>query len=115
MCGVAWSSAMLRFFFNPGAKTASHAFSSPFRFAPRLCLGFLVAAAVTLTSFAVTPASAQGMDRRGPRMADASRPHVYLMRGLMNIFSLGMDQLEVEIQRYGIAASVYNHAMADEV
>ena len=42
-------------------------------------------------------------------------PHVYLMRGLKNVFSLGMDQLAVLIARHGIEASVYNHAEADAV
>jgi pimeloyl-ACP methyl ester carboxylesterase len=37
------------------------------------------------------------------------------MRGLLNIFSLGMDQLAVVIQRHGIDASVYNHTLADSV
>ena len=44
-----------------------------------------------------------------------SLPHVYLMRGLMNVFSLGMDQLAVIIARHGIEASVHNHAEADAV
>lgn len=43
----------------------------------------------------------------------ASRPHVYLMRGLLNIFSLGMDQLAAQIHSRGIDASVYNHTFAD--
>jgi pimeloyl-ACP methyl ester carboxylesterase len=37
------------------------------------------------------------------------------MRGLLNIFSLGMDQLAVQIARHGIAASVYNHTLEDVV
>ena len=37
------------------------------------------------------------------------------MRGLLNIFSLGMDQLATEIQSHGIEASVYNHTLADSV
>lgn len=45
----------------------------------------------------------------------ASRPHVYLMRGLMNIFSLGMDQLGAQIAGNGIDASVYNHSVAETV
>jgi hypothetical protein len=45
----------------------------------------------------------------------ASLPHVYLMRGLMNVFSLGMDQLAVMIARHGIETSVHNHAEADAV
>ena len=44
-----------------------------------------------------------------------SLAHVYLMRGLMNVFSLGMDQLAVLIARHGIEASVHNHAEADAV
>jgi hypothetical protein len=40
-----------------------------------------------------------------PRTAQ-SRAHVYLLRGLMNIFSLGME----EIQRRGIYATVHNYA-----
>jgi hypothetical protein len=39
-----------------------------------------------------------------------SRAHVYLLRGLMNIFSLGMDTLAEKIQRQGIYATVHNYA-----
>jgi thioesterase domain-containing protein len=39
-----------------------------------------------------------------------SRAHVYLLRGLMNIFSLGMDTLAEEIRRQGIYATVHNYA-----
>src|SRR5262245_64821819 len=46
---------------------------------------------------------------------EAGPPHIYLMRGLMNVFSLGMDQLAVLIARRGIEASVHNHAEADAV
>jgi len=45
----------------------------------------------------------------------ASRPHVYLMRGLLNIFSLGMDQLAAQIARRRIDAGVYNHTLAEPV
>ena len=38
-----------------------------------------------------------------------ARAHVYLLRGLMNIFSLGMDTLAEKIQRHGIYATVHNH------
>jgi hypothetical protein len=78
----------------------------------------------------LTPAAAQGpaqLARHAPGIArqiaprpntshsDISRPHVYLMRGLLNIFSLGMDQLAAQIQKDGIDASVYNHSVADAV
>lgn len=44
-----------------------------------------------------------------PGMAE-SRAHVYLLRGLMNIFSLGMDTLAEKIQRHGIYATVHNYS-----
>lgn len=50
-----------------------------------------------------------------PSRDDASHPHVYLMRGLLNIFSLGMDQLAAQVARNGIDASVYNHSVEETV
>ena len=44
-----------------------------------------------------------------PSMA-APRAHVYLLRGLLNIFSLGMDTLADELNRRGVYATVDNHA-----
>ena len=47
-----------------------------------------------------------------------SRAHVYLLRGLLNIFSLGMDTLAEELNHRGIYATVHNHtewqSLADE-
>jgi len=47
------------------------------------------------------------------------RAHVYLLRGLMNIFSLGMDDLAAKIRSHGIDATVYNytdaHALVAEI
>ncbi len=37
------------------------------------------------------------------------RPHVYLLRGLINIFSLGMDGLAAKIEAHGIRTTVTNH------
>lgn len=36
--------------------------------------------------------------------------HVYLLRGFMDIFSTGMDDLNVKLNRSGIRASVHGHA-----
>jgi hypothetical protein len=44
-----------------------------------------------------------------PGMAE-SRAHVYLLRGLMNIFSLGMDTLAAELNHRGVYATVNNYA-----
>ena len=39
-----------------------------------------------------------------------ARAHVYLLRGLMNIFSLGMDSLAEELSKRGVYATVSNHS-----
>ncbi len=44
-----------------------------------------------------------------PSMAQ-SRAHVYLLRGLLNIFSLGMDTLATELTKRGVYATVHNHS-----
>jgi hypothetical protein len=40
---------------------------------------------------------------------------VYLLRGFLNVFSLGMDDLAARLQSEGISATVTNHADADLV
>jgi pimeloyl-ACP methyl ester carboxylesterase len=88
-----------------------------------------VATVAILSAAVIVPAAGQEIAAPEPtRAASTQRPaklvgngraHVYLLRGLMNIFSLGMDDLAQKIQRRGIAASVYNHAewqtLADEI
>jgi hypothetical protein len=44
----------------------------------------------------------------GPSAAQ-SRAHVYLLRGLMNIFSLGMDTLCAQLNRNGVYATVHGY------
>ena len=39
-----------------------------------------------------------------------ARAHVYLLRGLMNIFSLGMDSLAEELGKRGVHSTVSNHS-----
>ncbi len=39
----------------------------------------------------------------------ASGAHVYLVRGVLNIFSLGMDEIAAKLRQQGISASVHNH------
>jgi len=98
LCGIAWSSAM-----SGSVNPITKAFSA------RTALGGLFAGVLALMSLTPLPAGAQ------TAATAASRPHVYLMRGLMNIFSLGMDQLAVQIARHGIAATVYNHSVEADV
>ena len=42
--------------------------------------------------------------------ARGKRPgHVYLLRGIFNVFSLGMDQIAYKLQAVGVATTVANH------
>jgi pimeloyl-ACP methyl ester carboxylesterase len=75
----------------------------------------LFAGTAVLAGLIVLPAAAQSAVKIAEPGATASRPHVYLMRGLLNIFSLGMDQLAVQIQRNGIDAGVYNHTLESAI
>ena len=54
----------------------------------------------TMVAFGPNPAAAQAQPRA----------HVYLLRGLMNVFSLGMDTLADQLRRRGINATVHNYA-----
>jgi pimeloyl-ACP methyl ester carboxylesterase len=46
-------------------------------------------------------------------------PKVYLLRGFMNVFSLGLDELSAKIEKRGIRSEVYNHTswrrLVDEI
>lgn len=53
--------------------------------------------------------------RKSSRQATRQNVHVYLFRGLLNVFSLGMDELADKIRATGIAATVYNHTEWEEV
>ena len=78
----------------------------------------LFAGAVMTAGMALQAAGAPSASEPAIRAAardTASRPHVYLMRGLLNIFSLGMDQLAAQIARRRIDAGVYNHTLAEPV
>src|ERR1700758_1103735 len=39
----------------------------------------------------------------------ASRPHVYLFRGLADVFSTGMDTLAAELNKQGVYATSHSH------
>jgi hypothetical protein len=51
-----------------------------------------------------------------PVHARSLRPHphqrVYLLRGFLNVFSLGMDQLAAELRQRGVEAVVGNHSLS---
>jgi len=64
-------------------------------------------AAVLATAFCIlVTMSGSGM------AAPEKGPKVYLLRGFMNVFSLGLDELSAKIERRGIRSEVYNHTSA---
>jgi len=69
-------------------------------------LGWLRTAAITILLFglSINPSAAHAAPGE-------SNAHVYLVRGVLNIFSLGMDEIAAKLQQQGIAATVHNHMM----
>ena len=55
---------------------------------------------------------------RGYAVTPASETHVYLLRGVLNIFSLGLDEVAAKLRQQGINATVANYlswsSLADE-
>jgi hypothetical protein len=74
---------------------------------------YALAGALAAAAPILLPAGQQPALARSPMAAVTSHPHVYLLRGLMNIFSLGMDELASEIQHAGIPAIVDSYADGD--
>lgn len=93
----------------------------------RILLGALVATSFTADlafaqSGAPAPQEIVVAQARSKTRAPAPRnagTHVYLLRGFMDIFSTGMDDLGVKMNRRGIRASVHNHgeflSLADSI
>jgi len=71
------------------------------RFARALAFGVLAVLAVALAA----PAHAQSRNTQ----QQAAQPRVYLLRGLANIFSLGMDDLAAKLNARGIKATVHSY------
>jgi hypothetical protein len=84
--------------------------------------GRILAAASVAVSFAAAPALAQEKtsnqndivlaqaSKRAPVAVRNTGTQVYLLRGFMDIFSTGMDELTAKLNRAGIRASVHNHS-----
>ena len=72
-----------------------------------------VAAAMVLVAGLLTLAHAQPVPKPRPALAGNAKvktdTRVYLLRGLLNIFSLGMDALSDKLNAIGIQAEVFNH------
>lgn len=73
---------------------------------PRWSFSLRVAAIVVL----LAGVTAQGRPAQAAP-AEPAPAHVYLIRGVLNIFSLGMDQMAARLQQQGINATVHNHML----
>ena len=79
----------------------------------------LIAGLATHAAAQPAPAAAQPMPKPRPAATDKTKPSdktrittdtkVYLLRGLLNIFSLGMDALSDKLNAMGIQSEVFNH------
>jgi hypothetical protein len=87
-------------------KSNQFACCGGFSFLSAPWLGALRAAAVTMLLLVLPLGS--GAAQAAPATSGA---HVYLVRGVLNIFSLGMDQIAAKLQQQGINATVHNHLM----
>ncbi|MGV3635451.1 MAG: thioesterase domain-containing protein [Pseudorhodoplanes sp.] len=76
---------------------------------PVLALAVTLAAPVSAQTTASTERTPKPATKRAAPSSQ-SNGHVYLLRGLLNIFSLGMDDLAAKVQARGISASVHNHS-----
>jgi thioesterase domain-containing protein len=59
------------------------------------------------------PALSQAAPQTAPR--PSGKVHVYLMRGLLNVFSLGLDSIAARLNQHGIQATAHNHMEATAI
>jgi hypothetical protein len=91
-------------------------FFGAFSFLRRPWSGLMQATAVTLLllAFPISPS----MARAAAPVSGTSGAHVYLLRGVLNIFSLGLDEIAAKLQQQGIPVTVANFvfwsSLADE-
>src|SRR5262245_63075950 len=84
-------------------------------FAHRRWLRPLTALAVIALLLAVpSGAHAQGPSTAKPTAAKPTA-HVYLLRGVLNVFSMGMDQIAYKLEQRGIQTTVANYLLWSSV
>ena len=66
---------------------------------------------VVVFLFFVAPSGALA---QGPATS-GSTAHVYLLRGVLNVFSMGMDQIAYNLEQRGIATTVSNYLLWSSV
>jgi len=78
------------------------AFNTDHRFLPQRWLRRIrvIALALLFVGLSIAPSATQ---------AATAKVHVYLMRGLLNVLSLGMDEIAAKLRQQGINATVHSH------
>jgi hypothetical protein len=66
------------------------------------------------TAIALLLAVPSGARAQGPSTSK-STAHVYLLRGVLNVFSMGMDQIAYKLEQRGIATTVTNYLLWSSV
>jgi hypothetical protein len=81
---------------------------------PRRCRLLLQAAALAILLLELS----LGISAAQVASTSKAREHVYLLRGAFNVFSLGLDQIEDNLQAQGINVTIHNYlvwsSLADE-
>jgi alpha-beta hydrolase superfamily lysophospholipase len=75
---------------------------------PALC-----ASAIAACCLLSCPTLSHAASRHFPR--HSGKAHVYLMRGLLNVFSLDLDAIAARLDQHGIQAAVHNHMEAETI
>ncbi len=83
------------------------------RAAMTLKLAAAVLALALMNSLATAQNGNVASNSTKPAAAASQRAHVYLLKGLADVFSSGMDALEAKLRRQGISAQVRSHAVID--
>jgi hypothetical protein len=85
-----------------------------FRFAGTFARRRWLRPLTAFTAIALLLAVPSGARAQGPSTSK-STAHVYLLRGVLNVFSMGMDQIAYKLEQRGIATTVTNYLLWSSV
>ena len=71
--------------------------------------GVLVSAVFAILFVAAGSITGHAQSAHSPVLKQRNAPHVYLLRGFMNVFSYGLDELADKLQRRGIQATLHSY------
>ena len=74
-----------------------------------------VAAGLVSAAFLVAAGTTSSYAESAPAPKSRNATHVYLLRGFMNVFSYGIDELGEKLQRRGINATLHNYTDGPEL